>query len=141
GGHTSQHLVQMAREWGWSELDLQWEVNLHGTDGPPVSVLAFEDDVDMQGVLDSLTEEGTAGGEKPGGTEARPQFHLPLAVGAIRPFLDATVLPDRKLLVVGSPDDETHQAVLARLDGEQAAPSDAVTALVGPIGPTETLLV
>lgn len=133
GGTLGGFTAVMAEEWGWSELDLRWEADLHRDGGQVSTVLAFEEDVDMQVVVASLE------GNERSGPDDRPFFRLSPGTAEFFPFFAATVLPDRHLVVLGQPDEQ----LLALIDGEgtSVATDSTTTTLVGAVGPADRLLV
>lgn len=128
GGTLDPYVVKMAEDWGWSSLDVRWEVQLT-TDGPPSSVIALDQDVDMDVVLESLA------GQDRSGPDDRPTFRLSPATADFLPFFVATVLPDRHLLVLGEPDEEL--LAQAAGEGDSLATDPEVTALLDAVGPAD----
>ncbi|VTU41398.1 hypothetical protein H4P1_00030 (plasmid) [Variovorax sp. PBS-H4] len=112
-GELGDYTLPMLQEWGWNTFDVQWEATLFGD--RPVSVLKLRDDIDMAVVTDSLEQAYLVDGPP-----ERPHYRFDRTTGAsIMPFLEATVLPEHKLIVTGGAPEE----VLAVFDGN--APSVA----------------
>lgn len=128
GGTLDPYVVKMAQDWGWSSLDVRWEVQLT-SEGPPSSVIALDENLDMNVVLESLA------GQERSGPGDRPTFRLSPATADFLPFFVATVLPDRHLVVLGEPDEEL--LALAAGDGNPTTTDPAVTALLDAVGPAD----
>lgn len=131
GNNLMAYAVVMARDWGWGGLDVQWMVAPMGQSGPPVAVYQLRSDLDMSMVVDSFEQQGFSRS----GPDDRPAFHADLGkTKGAPPFFDATVLPDKHLLVTGASSDK----VLAVIDDPSASLVDNPTLgrlLAGVAGP------
>jgi hypothetical protein len=53
--------------WGWNELDLDWEAEVIPTEGPPFHVLGFNDDYELTDLTSKLEDNGFESSEIDGG--------------------------------------------------------------------------
>lgn len=96
GSHLSQYTAGMG-DWGWSGLSVDWEIT-YTTDGPPTSISKLRDELDMNAVMDSLTEHKfsrSGDGEKIrfDRDQSDTLGELPILFGG------ATVIPSQHLLI------------------------------------------
>jgi hypothetical protein len=120
GNNLMAYAIVMARDWGWGGLDVQWMVSPMGRSGPPVAVYQLRPDLDMSMVVDSFEQQGFSRS----GPDDRPAFHAELGkIKGAPPFFDATVVPDKHLLVTGASPDN----VLAVIDDPSASLVDNPT--------------
>lgn len=95
-------LQPMMQQWGWSALDLDWEVELQGP-GAPVRVYKLRDSLSMQVVEKSLTDNNFTRSEASNGG-IRFNRDLKKMSGPPVFLAGVTVFPDRHLLVAGPAD-------------------------------------
>jgi hypothetical protein len=120
GNNLMAYAMVMAQDWGWGGLDVQWMIAPMGRGGPPVAVYRLRSGLDMSVVVDSFQKHGFTRS----GPDDRPAFHADLGkVKGAPPFFDATVLPDKHLLVTGASSDN----VLAVIDDPSASLADNPT--------------
>ena len=135
GGALANYVFIMPEEYGWSLLDVDWELSALGSDVAPVDVVRLSDDLDLDVVTRSLTEHDFRTQRLGDRTlwvldvsDADPTTGTP--------FFAASLIEDQHLLVTGSV--EGIEAALAAVDGDSMADDAEVTAVADRLGPVSS---
>jgi hypothetical protein len=114
--------------WGWNELDLDWEAEVVPTEGPPYNVLGFNDDFDLADLTSKLAEQGFESSEIEGGELY--QVDDPLSLFGSVPTTDISigtvaVIDEENVAIVGGTEDsaEIHADEAASLAGSESIAS------------------
>lgn len=90
--------VMVMGDWSWNALDVDWEISTTAAEGPPVTILKLREDLDMDLVIQSLSDAGmTASGED----GQRFDWDDPAGQSAPVFLSGVTVIADEHLLMAG----------------------------------------
>jgi hypothetical protein len=120
--------------WGWNELDLDWEAAVIPAEGSPFNVLKFNDDFDLSEITSRLEEQGFEPSEIEGGELY--QIDDPMSLFEATPTTEISigtvaVLADEQVAIIGGAEEA---AEIHADEDESLAGSDSTAAITDRFG-------